>query len=489
MNQFSRRTLLSGSAAALASMSMWKMLERRAYAQEGVKRVILWFVPEGCTQQAFWPGSGPGALNINMAASIAGRDIASRGDSINSYRSSDMGTWCLQPLKDHESDITLVSGFRNNGSSQNDDHRNSMDAALAGASNAGASVDQILGDYLKGDAAFASIASTLFGAHAHDGASPEYLCPLRLASGGAGAVTWNPVTTYNQVFPTGIPTPDGSSAEPVVNHSLGSKLALLGSVKQRLDQIRCQGGALAQERMEAYLTSVETIESQTQALIEADQGAPPPSTVDLSFDLPDRWGDTNNGNRYWEKSENFGTLCQIQIDTAIAALALDRTRSAFLQFSSSGNDLGVRSGRYDGNHYRTVVSGLEGNNDLHDHEMGHDQNAEESRNQARVFRWYYEQLAYMVGRLKSIPDGSGTLFDSTLIVACSEFSCYNHRRNDLPFMLLGNPGGAFNKGVYLDANNGGHRNHSDFWLGVCQGMGMGLNSFADSSNPYTDILA
>jgi hypothetical protein len=41
----------------------------------------------------------------------------------------------------------------------------------------------------------------------------------------------------------------------------------------------------------------------------------------------------------------------------------------------------------------------------------------------------------------------------------------------------------------LDAHNGSHRNHADLLLAIAQGMGMGINSFADSSNPYTAILA
>ncbi len=87
---------------------------------------------------------------------------------------------------------------------------------------------------------------------------------------------------------------------------------------------------------------------------------------------------------------------------------------------------------------------------LHDHEMGHADSDEERRNQARIFRWYYGQLAYMIERLKSIPEDGGTLFDNTLIVCCSEWGMYNHRSNDVPYVLIGNPGGAFkNKGQYF----------------------------------------
>jgi|GEM_PF-1257761 len=490
VHQFSRRTLITGAATSLASLGMWKMLARRASAADDVKRVIIWWLPEGCAQQAFWPGGGPGALDINMSASISGQDVRSRAVSINGYRSDRMGTYCLQPLKSHEADLTLVSGFRNGGSDASDPHKAVMDSSLTGrGGQAGRSIDQILGDHLQGDAPFSAVASTMFARHATQRAGDTYLHPVRLAGGGAGSPTWNPVTTYNQIFPSGIPGPGASPNEPVVNHDLESRLRALGAVRGRLNRIRCEGGALAQSRMEAYLDSIERIEAQTDALIAAEaSGGNGPANVDLRVNLPDGWGNTNNSSQYWTRSENFGTLSKIQMDTAVAALALDRTRSLFLQFSGSGGN--GEFGAYDGRHYNATVQGLETKSDLNDHEMAHDhENQEETRDQARVYRWYYEQLAYLVDRLKEIPDGTGTLFDSTLIVTASEFGSYNHRQTDIPYMLVGNPGGAFNKGVYMDVHNGDFRNHSDFWLAVAQGLGMNIDRFADSTNPFRGILA
>jgi len=473
---------------------MWETLTERALAQTtGAKRVIFWYHPEGAAQQAFWPGSGPGALNINMNASVDGRNVESKGQSINTYRSSQMGTYCLQPLKDYESDITLLSGFKNNGGGSSDAHAQHINTALAGGDgNSGLSIDQILGNHLKGDSPFAAIFSGLFARHAHP--NNKYLCPLRLASGGPGSPSWNPVTTYNQVFPSGVPAPGGGGPvePPPPNHDLESKLRLMGAVKQRLLDVKCRGGAVAQARMEAYLESVELIEEQTQGILDLEnETTPPMMDTDLRFDIPDGWLNTNNSNKYWQKSPNFRALVKIQIDTTIAALALNRTKVSLMQFSGTGTDLGIKDGLYDGLHYRQAINGLEGSGQLHDHEMGHADTDQERRNQARIFRWYYEQLAYMIERLKSIPEeGGGTLYDNTLIVCCSEWGMYNHRSNDMPYILIGNPGGAFkNKGRYLDAHNGGFTRHTDLFLSILKGMGMNTNSFGGSSTPYNDILA
>jgi len=490
MNHLTRRQLLAASGLGLASAGLWNILGRRALAAPaGTKRIIVWHVPEGCQQQAFWPGSGTGALNINMSASIDGRDIRSDNKTINDYRSTEMGTYCLQPLKDHESDILLMSGFVNQGGGSDDDHHAVTNSALAGSENRGRSLDQVLGNHLQGESAFHAINSALFGAHAHDGASATYLTPVRYEGGGAGSPSWNPVTTYNEVFPSGIADPNSTDPRPV-DHRLTSKLALLGKVKSQIAAVRCAGGDIARDRMEAYLESLERVESSTQSIIENEQNGGLDG-LDLRVNIPEDWLNTSNSNRYWEKSDNFGALCKIQIDTAIAALALDRTRVSFMQFSGTGNDLGVRSGRYDGLHYNKTVPGLETQSMLNDHLMGHQSDGNLVRDHARIYRWYYEQLAYLVERLKQIPDGNGeTLFDGTLIFCCSGFGSPHHRRRDPPYMLIGNPGGAFVPGgQYFDAYNGSHRNHADLLLAIAQGMGMGINEFADSSSPYTQILA
>ena len=55
---------------------------------------------------------------------------------------------------------------------------------------------------------------------------------------------------------------------------------------------------------------------------------------------------------------------------------------------------------------------------------------------------------------------------------------------------MGDPTGAFKKGVYLDARSGGQfRSHADFLLAIAQGLGAPLNSFGTSSSPYTGVLA
>lgn len=444
---------------------------------EAPKRVIFWWVPEGAAQQAFWPAHNPGPLMINPAAQVGGGNSPlSRANHIDTYRSEAMGTYCLQPLAPHVDDITIISGFANEGvSTIPEPHRTVVEAGLSGGTPGQGSIDQILGFHLQGGSPFHAIFSSLYGEHVNFGVNPAYASPFRTITGGSASTTWNPVTTFNQVFPTGL---DGDlSTGP--DHRLLSRFEALGAIRGRLNKVRCEGGAAAQERMEAYLASVEQVELQTQGLLEGGD-----ITVDVSVDIPEGWTEISDDNRYWHDPENFATMAKIQIDTTVAALATDRTRVSLMQFSATGTNNGLA-----GTHYKHIgLADLE-DDDVNDHYLGHDPSPMRRRNQARIFRWYYAQLAYLIDRLKSIPDVDGkTLFDNTLIVTASEFGSYNHRINDIPYMLVGNPTGQFRTGLYLDAYQGGFRSHADLLLGIAQGMGMELGQFGTSNSAFTGML-
>ena len=469
-----RRQMMAASAAA--GSALWLPMQRQALAAgPAPKRVIVWYVPEGCAQQAFWRNSGAGALSINASATMTNSDTPqSKDDSINKYRPAKMGGYCLQPLKPYEKEISILSGFRIQGSDEPEPHKKQMNAALTGSKQSQGGIDQWLGDHLKGDSPFASIFSSLFGEIVFVNVDSRYGSPFRSKSGQGGSPTWNPVTTYNQVFPNGIVTaPTGP------DHSLLSKLSALGKVKERMNQIRCKGGAEAQARVEAYLTSIERIENQTKGIYENSNM----EGVDVKVDIPTDWLKPNNNNKYWQKSDNFGKLVDISIDTTVAALALNRTKSSLITFCGSGNTKGITP-----DHYRKIgIQGLEPG-ELSDHHLGHDPDGSRRRNQARIFRWYYSKLAELIAKLKAIPDGEGTLFDSTAIITTSEFGSYNHRDNDPPFIIAGGAGGTFKMGRYFDAYNGGHRTHADLLLAICQGYGMNMNAFGIGTKPYTDIL-
>ncbi|WP_053980947.1 DUF1552 domain-containing protein [Marinagarivorans algicola] len=490
-NSLSRRDLIKQTAAVAGAGTLSaSMVERALAADTNFKRVIVWYVPEGCAQQAFWPRN-TGNLVINEAASINGKNPQSKGSSIRGYVDANQATYCLQPLKKHEADISLYSGFKNNGADADDPHKQVVNSALTGSKTNEGSIDQILGKKLQGSSPVPSIYSAIWGHHVHNrGANDDYLSPVRKVGGGTtGSSNWNPMETYKFVFGNdGIPAPSGGSGA-IPYGERQTTVQILKAMEARLEAIKCVGGAQAHSKYETLLASYTKLEKETSALLLADEEAAKNNGPDVRFPIPNNWLNTNGTrtdlSKYWNKPENFEKLMDIAIQTTVASFALDRTRVSMMQFSGSGTDKGPVAR----DHYRKIgVPGLEAG-DVNDHYLGHDPDPKRRRNQARIFRWYYSKLSQLIDQLKAVPDGSGTLFDSTLIVTASEFSMYNHRSNDMPYMICGNGGGAFKTGQYLDARSGGSfRNSADFFYGVTEGLGANLNHFGTSTNAYRGML-
>ena len=76
------------------------------------------------------------------------------------------------------------------------------------------------------------------------------------------------------------------------------------------------------------------------------------------------------------------------------------------------------------------------------HELSHHGNDEAKKEKIRrIDRFYTTQLAYLLGRLKSVKEGDGTLLDNMLLAYGSGNSDGNrHSHNNLPIILAGRGG-------------------------------------------------
>ena len=113
----------------------------------------------------------------------------------------------------------------------------------------------------------------------------------------------------------------------------------------------------------------------------------------------------------------------------MSAFACDRTRVASLQWSRSFSM--VR---------HTWLGSSEGH-----HTLSHDSN--ERPVLGAITHWYNQQLAYLLGELKKVPEGDGTLLDNTLVVYCNELHTgWDHKPGPVPTIVAGQLGGALKTG-------------------------------------------
>jgi hypothetical protein len=85
------------------------------------------------------------------------------------------------------------------------------------------------------------------------------------------------------------------------------------------------------------------------------------------------------------------------------------------------------------------------------HQTSHHENkAEKLAQYERINIWHLEQYAYLLGKLKSIREGEGTLLDNSMILFGAGMRDGNaHNPHNLPLLLAGRAGGTLATGRHL----------------------------------------
>src|SRR5690606_14684847 len=106
------------------------------------------------------------------------------------------------------------------------------------------------------------------------------------------------------------------------------------------------------------------------------------------------------------------------------------------------------------------------------------------------FRWFASQVAYLLERLDSIPEGDGTMLDNTLIVWSSEFDMgARHRSRELPMLVLGGGGGHVGNQFFDFADTG--RCPADVYTAVFNAFGYDDTSFGlpgSTTSPVSELF-
>ena len=78
----------------------------------------------------------------------------------------------------------------------------------------------------------------------------------------------------------------------------------------------------------------------------------------------------------------------------------------------------------------------------HDYTHSNAASPESQRIMRDICRWHVEEFAYLLGKLKSVPEGDGNLLDNTCVLFAHEHAEANpHKNNGLAMILAGHAGG------------------------------------------------
>jgi len=258
-------------------------------------------------------------------------------------------------------------------------------------------------------------------------------------------------TPADPMMPVGPAPPDDK---------LRRRTSMLAHVKDELTALSATLGAQERQKLELHTDSIRQLEL---TLASGGGGGPPPATACTVPSVPG--------------AESEVLLASAKhLDLAVNAFACGRTRVAAVQF---------------GHHQNTQVSipevGAPG--DWHNSFM-HSDMAPRKR-LTDLERWLCKQFVGAADKLKAVPlaNGSGTLFDKTLMVWARDMGDgVLHSGDDMRFVFAGGAGGGLKlapEGRYLDGRGAPHQNAL---VSICELLGISdYQGFGDSAHPRTGL--
>jgi hypothetical protein len=302
------------------------------------------------------------------------------------------------------------------------------------------SIEQYIGDQLEKTVDKRPIKNLILGASAGS-ESVFYRNNARLST------IASPLSAYNTVFSGASPTP---GAAPV--DLLKRRKSILDVVKQDVSELNGALGASEKSKLELHLDSIRQFETRIAGTMPgggAACGKPTPPSDDLS-------------------TVAKKTLADIaHMDVIVNAFACDITRLGAVQWGNS------HTWQFD------TPTGLRG--ELH---MGiiHVQKLDQ---EVAIENWLATQFVALCKKLQSIPepDGSGTLFDNTLVIWTRDFGdADGHDSESMKFVLAQGSGGSYLKtnpnGRYIRVS--GNKRQERILLNLAEHMGvMDFSGFGD----------
>jgi Protein of unknown function (DUF1552) len=439
VNKISRRTLLKG--VTLSHLPVWVGLppleilfnsRGSAYAAETragkteqpiESRFVFWFNGNGIVEKYWIPEQTGADYTI---------------------------TPCLAPLAPFKQDMHIITGLDNPAArlpGPGNDHHRSMSALVSGTQftgrgAGGASLDQLLAAQIGGESRFRSleigVSQESFGESiqrnmswaGRDRALPPEMIPSKL---------------FDRLF--------GRMEEGWINR----KRSILDTVREDAAEMRKSLGKDDQTRVEEHVSSIRDLERSIATL--------PPQYHRI--DPPDFDGDMKDWPRIAKLQSDLLAYAFITRQTRVASYMLTKcqglTRFPWLGYTAARH--------HDYTHADGKAPGAT--------------NATGQRVMRDICRWHVEEFAYLMSRLKSIPEGDGTLLDHCCLVYVHEHAEANEHKNNGLSVILAGHAGKLKTGVHTRTTG----TVADLYLTVANDvMGTGLKGFPTAARTFHDII-
>ncbi len=378
----------------------------------------------------------------------------------------------LKPLKNLRKDFSVLTGLthdkgRANGDGAGD-HARSASVFLTGSQpvktngadiRVGASVDQIAARAIGKNTKLPSLELAIDQGRNSGNCDSGYSCAYSFNISWAGPSTpmskeVNPRQVFERLFQAGSKKEIASQLEKrnrrrksILDFVLQDSRRLNGKLSKR-DQVK----------VDEYFQSVREIERRIA------QASDPRNQTEIVE--PEGLKRTQRGRLPFE--DHVRLMCDLQV----LAFQADVTRISSFMLANAGSN----------RNYRNI-----GVSDGHHELSHHGRNPQKLEKIAKINTYHIEQLAYFLNRLKSIPEGDGTLLDHSMILYGSGISDGNaHNNENLPVILAGGGGGTIDTGRHIKVTN--ETPMCNLFLSMLERMGVDEPAFGDSTSRLDQLV-
>lgn len=449
-DSFDRRKFLLGAGASLAIPAFESLIPAKvlaAAAEAATKtgalattgtgtplRTAFVYFPNGAIQSNWWPNGTGNDFQLNAT---------------------------LQPLEQVREFVRVLGGLdhacANGGVDGGGDHARANAVFLSGVRakksatdiHLGVSIDQIMAREVGHLTRLRSLELTCDDTRRSSACDSDYACAYQYNISWSSPTTpvtaeGNPRLAFERLFGAGVP---GERGENSKRRQLAQK-SVLDFMLEDARNLQRRLGTGDRVKLDQYLTGVRELEARIQKA-ERFGAAHDPST-----ETPD--GVPSDQAEYVE----------LMYDLMVMAFQTDSTRVASFCVAHDGD-----------NRSFSHIGIPEGHHDLSHHQGDPDRIAKV----AKIDRWYAEQFAKFLRKLRDTKDvdGNSLLHNSMIVYGSGNSDGNRHSHTNLPIVLAGGGGGTLSPANYVDYKSTPACN---LFLSLADRMGMKqLERFGDST--------
>ncbi len=371
----------------------------------------------------------------------------------------------LQPLAAVKDELLILTGLaQENGEAKGDgpgDHARSLASFLTGTHplktdganiRAGVSVDQVAAREVGKWTRFSSLELGIERGAQSGNCDSGYSCAYSSNISWRSATTpmakeINPRLVFERLFAEEV---DGG---PHLAKRRRYKQSILDFVAEDAGRLQARLGATDRRKLDEYMSSVRELEIRV-----ANAGKP------IDLDLSDFERPTGVPPDHQEH-------IRLMLDLMVLAFQGDVTRIVTFMFANEGS-----------NHTHPMI----GVPEAHHQVSHHGNDAKKQAKIQKIDQFHVSQLAYFLAKLKTIPEGDGTLLDHAMIVYGSGIGDGNrHNHDDLPILLAGRGGGSIQTGrhIKLDAQTP----LNNLYLSMLERMDVPVETLGDSTGKLSGL--